>query len=209
MDKEKTKAKSKEMIGTIGEIKWTFSNGILHIGGKGEIPDYKKGESPWYSFKDDIQTVVIDDSANITKTGDSIFSDCENLSSITFKALSGKGSQGWIETILQRAIQGYSTVDWWNVDSWFTGIIVPILTDLRRKGDGAPGIPLYDENGKSVGSKRLSGEEWDAILERMIFCFKEMNNCSMENEYLEECEKVGITNEAFELFNKYFWNLWY
>jgi hypothetical protein len=43
-------------------------------------------------------------------------------------------------------------------------------------------------------------EEWDAILDRMIFCFTEMNEvtCSMENEYGDDywdaSEEIDIPN---------------
>lgn len=125
----------------------------------------------------------------------------------------------------QRGKRGYSDRDVWNMDNWFLDIIVPMLKKLKTIKHGYPA--------------NLTPEEWDKILDRMIFCFKEANDstCSMINEYEEkfiletfgnppkdnkelrenyirrttEIEKyqLKMEEEGFQLFSKYFHNLWY
>ena len=90
--------------GTTGPLTWEINNGTLTISGEGEMPDYN-GDQPWYDYKDDIHTLVIESgvssigydafsyfdyltSVEISNTVLSIemyaFSDCKNLPSIAF-----------------------------------------------------------------------------------------------------------------------------
>ena len=78
----------------------------------------------------------------------------------------------------------------------------------------------------------MTAEEWDNQLDRMIYCFTEMqeDKCSQKNEYEEQYfqkmsdyklrelwlqrnaeiykYRTKMQTEGFELFNKYFRNLW-
>lgn len=124
----------------------------------------------------------------------------------------------------QRGRRGYSDKDIWNMDYWFLDIIVPMLKKLKETKHGYP--------------VDLTPEKWDKILDRMIFCFKEANDdtCSMINEYEErfmietfgnqpkenkelqqnfikraneiEEYQLKMEEEGFQLFSKYFHNLW-
>lgn len=61
-------------------IFWTLSdNGTLTISGKGDIPDYSS--SPFYNFRNQIITAVIEES--ITSIGNGAFSGCSSLTSVT------------------------------------------------------------------------------------------------------------------------------
>ena len=152
----------------------------------------------------------------------------------------------------QRGTKGYSTVDTWSVYNWFEEIIPRILTDYKNNLHGCPAQFTVREDGTEFQNVEEGMEAWKAILERMIFCFTEMNEdqCSMKNEYAEayhnlfEHEKFWENNqpnkpfefyknknpeleqnyhkrekeidnyrnkmkdEGFDLFKKYFWNLW-
>lgn len=129
-----------------------------------------------------------------------------------------------IKWFWQRGKRGYSDRDVWNMDDWFLDTIIPMLKKLKTIKHGYPA--------------NLTPEEWDKILDRMIFCFKEANDstCSMINEYEEkfiletfgnplkdnkelrenyirrttEIEKyqLKMEEEGFQLFSKYFHNLW-
>ena len=129
-----------------------------------------------------------------------------------------------IKYFCQRGIRGYSDRDVLGIDEWFLNIIVPMLEQLKETKLGYP--------------SDLTSEQWNDILDRIIFCFKEANEetCSMVNEYetdfmfgifgnlekeskelennyfkrAEEIEnyQLQMKEEAFKLFSKYFHALW-
>ena len=142
----------------------------------------------------------------------------------------------------QRFQKGYSDKDLWNMFDWFMEVTKPMLVEFRKTHHGSPatlGENYTNEDGLLVNDK--CHEEWDAILDRMIFLITEMNEetCSMKNQYNEEierwyeienynrepkyekihnlyCEREAeiieyrdkCKDEFFELFSKWFWNLW-
>ncbi|MCD7902690.1 MAG: leucine-rich repeat protein [Oscillospiraceae bacterium] len=70
--------------GTCGEnVIWTLdtSTGVLTISGEGEIEDYEWYTTPWYAWKDDITSVVIEN--GVTSVGDYAFYKCSTLTSVT------------------------------------------------------------------------------------------------------------------------------
>ena len=92
--------------GTTGPLTWKINNGTLTISGEGAMPDYYwLTPKPWYDYKDNIHTLVIENgvtkigfyafisfsnltSVSIANTvlsiGESAFQDCKSLPSITF-----------------------------------------------------------------------------------------------------------------------------
>lgn len=122
---------------------------------------------------------------------------------------------------VQKAKRGYSDLDVWNINYWFLSTIVPILKQFKEKHNGYP--------------CNMSPEEWEQILDKMIFCFTEANEetCSQKNEYQLEfdnmfnCKNKDALNdyrnreieinkymkknldEGLDLFKKYFYDLWY
>jgi hypothetical protein len=69
-------------LGTIqAEITWTLSDdGTLTISGT-DMPNYSSNSSPWYSQRDKIKKIVIEN--GVTNIGNSAFYDCFNLASIS------------------------------------------------------------------------------------------------------------------------------
>lgn len=226
--------------GKIGKLEWNFVDGVLTISGDGEIPDFDdytssspskykrytpdgkiyrpdKHRSPWYTFRENIAKIVF--RGNITKKSLYVFHDLKNLSSVTFEShpFPNKYENIIYENIIDRAMQGYTLVNIWNIDSWFIEQIYRMLQELRQKSYG-------------FGSK-----EWVTIVERMTFCFKEANKetCSVKNEFeaeyfnsmperkieleksyygkREEIEsyREAMLNEGLELFCKHFRSLWW
>jgi len=166
-----------------------------------------------------------------------------------------------VKHFYQRAKKGYSYRDVWSIDYWFMEIMPKMLTDLKKNKHGCPIEFTHNEDGTEKDFEK-GLNEWENILDRMILCFKEMNEdtCSMKNEYEDEyfiqCYGEGksafdcfvpfredengeklyrletkevepvleenfrrknieineyrekMKNEGFELFSKYFWNLW-
>ena len=66
----------------INAIEWSFGNsGTLTIIGTGDMESYSAYDDiPWYSFKDQIKSIVISD--GITSIGAKAFSQCSNITSI-------------------------------------------------------------------------------------------------------------------------------
>ena len=63
-----------------GDFNWTLENGILTISGS-TMPDYTNGNSPWFSRKEEIVSVVIANGLN--NIGNFAFANCVNLSSVS------------------------------------------------------------------------------------------------------------------------------
>ena len=116
-----------------------------------------------------------------------------------------------LRTRIQRFMRGYSDVDVWNMDTWFMEVIEPMLSQLR--------------NGYSYPCIFNSHEEWHDVLTEMIECLHLMNEDNVEESLgfvgyegilkmkAEDHEKVTNImfenkNRFFELFNKYFYDLW-
>ena len=165
-----------------------------------------------------------------------------------------------VKHFYQRANRGYSYRDVWSIHDWFTEIMPKMLTDLKKNLHGCPAQFTHNEDGTEFQDVEKGVKDWENVIERMIFCFREMNEetCSMKNEYEEEyyrqfCRpdvkdqfvpygedkngnklyrlitgevepelkenyrkkvleiddyRAKMKNEGFELFSKYFWNLW-
>ena len=72
-----------ESSGQCGDnVYWTLSNeGVLTISGTGEMYDYGYDSSPWYSWKSEIKSVIIE--SGVTSIGDWAFHSCSSLTSVT------------------------------------------------------------------------------------------------------------------------------
>jgi len=102
-----------------------------------------------------------------------------------------------IKHIYQRARKGYSYRDLWNIDYWFMEIMPEMLTDLKKNNRGCP---MQFIDGESDADFENGMKKWHDILDRMIFCFREMNDdtCSMKNEYEDEFFKQRYEGKSFE-----------
>ena len=58
-----------------------YSDGTLYISGAGDMFDYDHGTAPWYSLRNNIVSIVVEDGVEVI--GDYAFEDCINLQSIT------------------------------------------------------------------------------------------------------------------------------
>ena len=66
-------------------LTWTLdAEGILTISGEGTMYDYGRVNAPWYEYREQILSAVVEDGA--TSIGDYAFIDCSKLTSITIPA---------------------------------------------------------------------------------------------------------------------------
>ena len=63
-------------------VTWTLTkDGTLTIRGQGATADYWSSTVPWYSYKSQIQQVVVED--GVTGLGNYLFGDCKNIDKVT------------------------------------------------------------------------------------------------------------------------------
>lgn len=120
----------------------------------------------------------------------------------------------------QRITKGYCDKDLWSIDDWFIKIVPDMLQQLKETRHGSPGCLGEDyvsEDG--IRCNDACHEEWDKILDEMIFLFREMDEetCQKKNITGEEAEKTWkdleqyqeiCKDKAFALFAKWFYYLW-
>ncbi len=86
-----------------------------------------------------------------------------------------------IKWFCQRGRRGWADCDWWNMDNYLIGIILPMLKELKKNGHGYPGIDEAD-----------TPEKWDAILDHMILGF-EVGKRVIDDEYFLETNADILT----------------
>ena len=79
--------------------------------------------------------------------------------------------------------------DTWSMDSTLAHVVLPMLKQLKSTQHGHPAS--------------MSEEEWDNILDEMIFAFEN----KLKDSFLPDDNSERMTN-GFRLFGKYFENLW-
>jgi hypothetical protein len=81
-------------------VTWNYydSDNKLVIGGTGEMYDYSNGNYPWYSYRANIKTVVIEE--GITHIGNGSFFSCKKLDSVTIpNSVSSIGSFAFTDCV--------------------------------------------------------------------------------------------------------------
>jgi hypothetical protein len=91
----------------------------------------------------------------------------------------------------QRAKRGYSYQDLWNIDYWFMETMPRMLQDFKKNLHGCPSEFTTREDGTEYQNVDQGMKDWEAVIDRMIFCFTEMHEdtCSMKNEFNDEYHK--------------------
>ena len=114
---------------------------------------------------------------------------------------------------IQRFKRGYSYGDVWDMDFWFMRTVKPMLIHLRDYGIGIPGEFCIGDDGNRI--------YWENTLTEMISCLELMDEDNAEkylgienNDFsVEDYNKKWALmeenkNRFFELFSKYYYNLW-
>lgn len=120
---------------------------------------------------------------------------------------------GSLRARIQRFKRGWAYGDVWDMDVWFIRTVKPMLTHLRDHGIGIPGEFCAGENGNRI--------YWENTLTEMISCLELMDEDNAEkylgisddNRSVESYKKVHDLmeenkNRFFELFSKYYFDLW-
>ena len=105
-----------------------------------------------------------------------------------------------VKHICQRARKGYSYRDLWSIDYWFMEIMPKMLTDFRKNLHGCPTQFINREDGTEDQNFETGMKEWEDIIDRMIFCFREMNDdtCSMTNEFADEYNRQRFEGKSLK-----------
>lgn len=107
----------------------------------------------------------------------------------------------------QRMFKGYDYVDTFETHSKFIDRYYKILTDFKKNLHGHPG--------------HMTEEEWNNILDQMLFHLYYMNEDHIEEELCKDAPESWIPtwntsgeimekhkNEFFKLFSEHFYDLW-
>lgn len=108
--------------------------------------------------------------------------------------------------------------DTWNMESTLAFIVLPMLKQLKAAKHGSPWLPEFDQTSNSAQYSfdfykegddlawEKGHEHWNQILDKMIWSFEQINTDWEESEgYFKFQERM---QEGFELFGKYYRNLW-
>lgn len=104
----------------------------------------------------------------------------------------------------QRITKGYADCDVWEMFSFLQTMIPDMLQNLKDTRQGSPGyLGENYTNEEGILVNDTCHEEWDKILDRMIFLWREIDEdtCSQKNSYDEEYSKaLREFNEKYGLF---------
>lgn len=122
----------------------------------------------------------------------------------------------WEESVFawQRIFRGWDDRSVWSIDFYLAKIIPEMVRELKEKEKGVP-AEMFDEDDwdnencyYKDGSMEQAVAKWETILDEIAEGFEEyyvMSNSLYVGNPLES-EKF---NRAFDLFRKYFGNLWW
>ncbi len=107
---------------------------------------------------------------------------------------------------LQRITRGYADCDRWSMYTYLQFLMADMLQDMHDNRHGSPGyLGKNYTNEQGILVNDTCHDEWDKILERMVFLWKESNEdtCTRTNPYEEEYiaafsefyEKYGLLGE--------------
>lgn len=101
----------------------------------------------------------------------------------------------YIKQKWQKLTRGYSDEELWNLDGTICKWLLPRLKTFKEKTIGYP--PTLS-----------SPKEWNGILEKIILALELYNSDLPDSPEQARIEGKQI-KEGFELFGKYFCNLWW
>lgn len=103
----------------------------------------------------------------------------------------------------QRIRYGFCDADLWEIDSWFVNIMHAMLQRFKETRVSSP-----DFENRIITDAEYEQEliqNWDDILDRMIVLLGEMRG---KDHHSLSAKQIASKDEFFELFSKYFYDLW-
>lgn len=111
-----------------------------------------------------------------------------------------------IRCCCQRIRYGYCYKDLWSIDDWFLSVMPDMLQEYKENRNGSPGsLGKNYTDEKGVLRNDTCHEEWDKILDQMIFLLREADEdtCSRKNPLEEEYDRIYREfEEAYGLFGE-------
>jgi len=118
----------------------------------------------------------------------------------------------------QRVFRGWDDTAVWDVNSYLNKLIPQLIKRLKEVGHGYPmemyeGMTPIDEGGWEYSKEddKLAVQKWDDILQDIIDGFeaaKEIDEKNLWNKDPEYTELNDKFEKGFNLFRKYYFNLW-
>ncbi len=106
----------------------------------------------------------------------------------------------------QRITRGYCDKDIWDMFSYLQSLLPDMLQQLKDTRNGSPGFLGENYvNAEGLWVNDTCHEEWDKILDEMIFLWHESDElaCSVKNEFEDEYMKAfGEYNEKYGTFGE-------
>ncbi len=117
------------------------------------------------------------------------------------------GNLKWqIPNILQRARKGWGHADTWDFSYYLAGVIAGGVTHLKEIKHGIP-----NEFWEKYKDEKTAGAEWDLVLDKIIYAFQLAKALDGDDKDISEnWETIHKKKfeEGFDLFKKYYFNLW-
>ena len=137
-----------------------------------------------------------------------------------------------IKFFYQRGKRGYSDQDVWSMDWWFFSVVIPMLKQLRDTKQGYPSkfktpeewdreldtmIHYFIEATEEGCSEKNEYEEqynkrwWDSFDKKgmaYVIDDSELRDKYLQRSYEIDEYREDMKNKGFEMFSKYFWDLW-
>ena len=131
--------------GTCGDnLDWTLENGVLTITGTGGMGDYIPQYVPWYSYRSDVKSLVLD--SRITHIGRYAFDHCSNLtevkSSVSYFSVSSFGEYAFafcssLRSFPFRQMSALERLDGYVFDGTPLSGDIALPSSLKTIGSGA------------------------------------------------------------------------
>ena len=145
--------------GSCGATKYSLDRGVMTISGSGTIRGYSKSETPWYSYRDEVQTINI--GSGVTAIGNYAFYGCENLTNLTL----GNG----VTNIGTSAFYGCAALDEVTFPASLTNLgsyafsNCSSLAELTFNGETAPTIASTALNTVKAKAVHADNESWNSF----------------------------------------------
>lgn len=98
-----------------------------------------------------------------------------------------------IKYCVQRIRKGYCDRDLFDIGDWFLSLTPEMLAQFKKQRHGSPGcLGENYTNEQGILVNDTCHQEWDEILDRMIFLFREAkeSTCQKKNPYEDEHERI-------------------